>query len=42
MSVRIPSENGTCPCKACQRALARTPAQKEIRKQLKIRGWFKK
>lgn len=35
MSRWITGENGTCPCRNCQRHLRRTPAQRAVIKNLK-------
>lgn len=41
MSMAIPSLNGTCPCRSCQRAVLRTPKQRALIKRAKLRGDLK-
>jgi hypothetical protein len=36
MSIAIQGNNGTCPCQACQKALYKTPIQREIDKMKKL------
>lgn len=36
MSMAIGTENGTCPCKCCQRSIYLTPAQRELKKMAKL------